>query len=97
MFSASLPGGSEDSKKDPVESFIDEYMPTLQKLGFGGVMGICTGVAMKRLGNNAAAVVGAGFVVLQGLSYLGYIQIDYDKVTKDAQTLVDADGDGKIT
>jgi len=28
------------------------------KLGFGGVMGICTGVALKRIGNGVAALVG---------------------------------------
>lgn len=28
------------------------------QLGFGGVMGICTGVALKRIGNGIAALVG---------------------------------------
>lgn len=59
-------------------------------------MGICTGVAMKRIGNGAAALIGVGFVCLQGLSYMGYIKIDYGKVQKDVTNLVDADGNGKI-
>jgi uncharacterized membrane protein (Fun14 family) len=66
-------------------------------LGFGGLMGICTGVAMKRIGNKMAAVIGTGFIVLQSMAYLGYIQIDYGKVTKDATKLVDQDGDGNLT
>jgi len=60
-------------------------------------MGVCTGVALKRLGNETAAVLGFGFVILQGLSYLGYIKIDYRKVQDDATKLIDADGDSKIT
>lgn len=60
-------------------------------------MGICTGVAMKRIGNGAAAAIGMSFVGLQILSYLGYITIDYKKVTQDASTLLDADGDGQLT
>eukprot|EP00600_Ochromonadales_sp_CCMP1393_P004545 CAMPEP_0174967920 /NCGR_PEP_ID=MMETSP0004_2-20121128/7846_1 /TAXON_ID=420556 /ORGANISM="Ochromonas sp., Strain CCMP1393" /LENGTH=160 /DNA_ID=CAMNT_0016217095 /DNA_START=161 /DNA_END=643 /DNA_ORIENTATION=+ len=92
----STPSGS-DGKPDAVDGLIDQYMPILQKLGFGGIMGVCTGVALKRLGNNVAAVLGVGFVCLQGLSYYGYIQIDYGKVQEDAKKLADADGDGKLT
>lgn len=60
-------------------------------------MGVCTGVALKRLGNEAAAALGLGFVCLQGLSYAGYIKIDYGKAKADATKLVDADGDGVLT
>ena len=60
-------------------------------------MGVCTVVALKRLGNETAAVLGFGFAVLQGLSYMGYIKIDYRKVQDDATKLIDADGDNKIT
>lgn len=60
-------------------------------------MGICTGVAMKRVGSKAAVIVGAGFVVLQGLAYLGYISIDFAKVKQDATKLMDQDGDGELT
>jgi len=91
------PSSPNGDKPDPVMAMIDQYMPELQKLGFGGLMGICTGVATKRLGNNVAGIIGAGFIVLQGLSYMGYIKIDFGKISTDAQTLVDSDGDGKIT
>ena len=60
-------------------------------------MGICSGVALKRLGNEFAVIIGMGFVCLQGLSYMGYITIDYNKVANDAKKLADADGDGKLT
>lgn len=60
-------------------------------------MGICTGVAMKRIGNGAAAAIGGAFICLQGLSYMGFIKIDYGKVSEHASKLLDADGDGKLT
>jgi uncharacterized membrane protein (Fun14 family) len=34
---------------------------------------------------------------MPGLAYAGYITIDYKKVQKSAETLIDADKDGKIT
>lgn len=40
---------------------------------------------------------GVSFIGLQCLSYLGYIQIDYLKVSKDAQAVLDADRDGKLS
>jgi len=42
-------------------------------------------------------VEGVSFMGLQYLSYLGYIQIDYLKLSKDAQTVLDADKDGELT
>jgi uncharacterized membrane protein (Fun14 family) len=59
-------------------------------------MGICTGVAFKRLGNQAAYSIGLGFVGLQALVYLGYIKVDYKKVKDDAQRVADLNGDGKF-
>ena len=34
---------------------------------------------------------------LQFLQYSGYISIDYGKVVKDAESALDADGDGQLT
>lgn len=90
-------GNTPNGWSDAVQTWILTYSPQLQKLGFGGVMGICTGVALKRIGNGIAALVGVSFIGLQCLSYLGYIQIDYLKVSKDAQAVLDADRDGKLT
>lgn len=41
--------------------------------------------------------IGVSFIGLQCLSYLGYIQIDYLKLSKDAQAVLDADRDGELT
>lgn len=66
------------------------------QLGLSGVMGICTGVALKRATREVAATIGVAFAGLQVLSYLGYITIDYSRVQKDATKLADVNGDGKL-
>lgn len=59
-------------------------------------MGACTGVALKRASREVATAIGVVFAGLQVLAYLGYITIDYNKVTKDSQRMIDLNGDGKI-
>ena len=50
--------GSDDDKDDPVIKFMQQYSPQLSQLSFGGVMGFCSGLSLKRLGKAAAYVVG---------------------------------------
>lgn len=59
-------------------------------------MGACTGVALKRASREVATAIGVVFAGLQVLAYLGYITIDYNKLTKDTQKVIDMNGDGKI-
>lgn len=49
--------GSDD-KDDPVVKFMQQYSPQLSQLSFGGVMGFCSGLSLKRLGKAAAYVIG---------------------------------------
>eukprot|EP01035_Chromulina_nebulosa_P017326 gene17326-22870_t len=86
-----------DPKEDPVEKFINYAFPIVAPLGFGGVMGFITGLALRKLGEKAAYVLGLSFVALQGLSYTGYIKIDFGKIKEDSEKFIDADNDGKIT
>ena len=60
-------------------------------------MGFFCGMAVKRVGQEVGYVIGLAFIGLQSLNYLGYINIDYKKVTKDAEKIMDADGDGKLS
>jgi len=41
-------------------------------------------------------VVGSVFVLLQGLSYAGYIQVNQAKMQKDVEKMLDLNDDGKI-
>jgi uncharacterized membrane protein (Fun14 family) len=66
------------------------------KVSIGSLFGVCAGVAVKRLTRDAAYGVGLGFIVLQALSYYGYITINWGKVTDDIQKAADQDGDGKF-
>jgi uncharacterized membrane protein (Fun14 family) len=86
-----------NSPTDPVEKLIQQVFPMVAPLGMGGLFGLATAVAMKRLGEKVAYVVGLSFIGLQALSYAGYIKIDFMKLNNDAQKIIDADADGKIT
>merc|ERR1711935_1128942 len=66
------------------------------QLGFGGVCGVCTGVAAKKVGIQMAYYGGLAFVGLQTLAYMGYVKVDYLKMQSDATNLLDQNGDGKL-
>ncbi len=59
-------------------------------------MGYFAGAAVKRFGEEVAVVIGVAFVGLQTLQYLGYINIDYGKLSKDLEKKLDVTGDGKL-
>lgn len=104
-FSSKLPslkfnfGGSSGGGDggDPTEEMIKHAFALLSPLGFGGICGICTAVYVKKVGSQAMYIGGMAFIFLQGLAYMGYIDIDYKKVVDDTSKVIDADGDGKIT
>ena len=58
--------------------------PVLQQVSFGGVLGYCSGYALKQLGKATAFVVGIGFLGLQTAQHYGYIEVDWVKVRDDA-------------
>ena len=82
-----------DDKSDAVQAFLRQYGPHLGQMGFGGCLGFCSGMAFKKLGKEVAVIIGLGFATLQSLSYLGYVDIDYNKLKKDAIKSLDQDGD----
>jgi len=44
-----------------------------------------------------AFVAGTAFMFVQGLAYLGYIDVKWNKVQKEIMGALDADGDGEVT
>lgn len=66
-------------------------------IGFSSVSGFCVGAVMKRVGSEAAYALGATFIGLNVLSYLGYVQVNWIKMRDDFETKLDADGDKKLT
>lgn len=85
-----------ENKNDPVETAIEKLKPVLANVGFGAVMGYCSGYALKQVGKAMAFVIGIGFVGLQTAAATGYIQVDWSKVKDDVSKKIDSTGDGVI-
>lgn len=77
-----------------VQGMIDSGVPSQISSGF--VCGFCSGYAMKKIGRSGAVVFGTGFMIMQGLSYTGYIQVNYERLSNDFQSIMDVNGDGKV-
>ncbi|ESL08319.1 hypothetical protein TRSC58_03980 [Trypanosoma rangeli SC58] len=86
--------------EESAKKAIFKTMPALQQLSKGmsvcGMVGVAVGVAAKRLTQDALYGAGLAVFVLQSLSYLGYIQINWKKVESDLNQVMDANADGKV-
>ena len=51
--------------------------PLLTQLGVGGIAGLCTGYALKKIGKLIAIILGLAFIGLELLAYRGIISINY--------------------
>jgi uncharacterized membrane protein (Fun14 family) len=73
-----------DKLPDEVTMFIKANMPAAEQLGFGGVMGYCSGMAFRRVGRAVGVVLGIGFMGAQFAASSGYVEIDWEKVKNSA-------------
>jgi len=87
-------GERKDSGDGPdyVEQFIDKCSPLLSKLGFGGIIGVCSGMVIKRVGIISAYLVGFGFIGIQVASHFGIIEVDWFVVQNEAIKAIDTNG-----
>lgn len=65
-------------------------LPLVEQVGFGAVAGFVAGFAVKKLGKLAALLLGTLFVVVQGLAWVGYVQVNWAAVQADAEPWVEA-------
>lgn len=72
-------------------------VPATSQALLGSTLGGAAGYTLKVVGRVAAVGVGSGFILLQTLSYLGYVQVDWRKVERDTTAKLDRDGDGEVT
>lgn len=79
-------------ERDPIQDIV----PLANQVLLGSTLGWASGYALNIVGRLAGASVGIGFILLQGLSYMGYVQVDWRKVERDVAKL-DRDGDGEVT
>ena len=89
----------EQAAKEAAEAdFVTaQVVPATSQALLGSALGGAAGYSLKVIGRAAAFTIGTGFIALQSLSYLGYVQVDWRKVERDATAKLDRDGDGELT
>mmetsp|Transcript_29214 Transcript_29214/g.43087 ORF Transcript_29214/g.43087 Transcript_29214/m.43087 type:complete len:187 (+) Transcript_29214:104-664(+) len=92
-FKSTLDGIAKDLGSQ-VQGAIDSGIPT--QLSYGFVMGYCSGLALKKAGRAAAVVLGMGFMTLQGLQHMGYIEVNHGALKSQVENLMDLNKDGKV-
>lgn len=65
--------------------------PYLGQLTFGGLAGLATGFAIKAVGRMVAIALGLLFIAVQILVYLGYLQVDWLRLQRDVEPLLQQD------
>lgn len=65
------------------------------EIGYGFLMGYTSGFTVKKVSKIFAFLVGAGFICMQTLSYNGFVTVNYDKMEREAEKMLDFNKDGK--
>lgn len=66
------------------------------QIGYGFLMGYSSGFCLKKVSKVVAFALGGFFIVIQTLSFNGYMQVNYDKLEKEANKVLDVNHDGKV-
>lgn len=66
------------------------------QIGYGFMMGYSSGYCLKKVSKVVAFAVGGIFIALQSLSYNGYMNVNYGKIQKDVEKIMDLNHDGKV-
>ena len=74
---------------------VEILTPLLTQLGVGGVAGLCTGYALKKIGKLVAVLVGIAFLGLELLAYRGIISINYSALQEWASGLIGQVGEAE--
>jgi uncharacterized membrane protein (Fun14 family) len=79
-------------------SLVSYYMRGVaQQITMAGVFGFASGACLKHVSKKIAVGVGALFISLNVLNYLGYVNVNWVKMEDDFVKHLDTDGDKKIT
>ena len=76
---------------------LEVVSPFIVQLGFGGVAGFIVGYALKKLLKVLLVFLGLAFMALLYLSYVGFITINYDRVSAAFQDLFKKIAGGGLT
>ncbi len=66
--------------------------PHLGQITFGGLAGYAVGYALKKVGRVLAIVLGLLFIALQLLAQAGYVEVDWTRIQKDVEPLLQQSG-----
>mmetsp|Transcript_23194 Transcript_23194/g.64299 ORF Transcript_23194/g.64299 Transcript_23194/m.64299 type:complete len:127 (-) Transcript_23194:1543-1923(-) len=86
----------DNEPTDVVQQLIYKNQASFEQMGFGGVMGYCSGMAFRKAGRFVGVVVGMGFVGLQTMKHFGFVDVNWNKVKDSAIRPLDTNGDGKL-
>ncbi len=67
---------------------VEILTPLLTQLGVGGIAGLCTGYALKKIGKFIALILGIAFIGLELLAYKGIISINYSALQEWANGVI---------
>jgi uncharacterized membrane protein (Fun14 family) len=73
---------------DPASGAFDALAPYLGQISFGALAGFATGFALKKIGRVALVIFGLLFIAVQGLAYLGVVQIDWLRIQSFADPML---------
>ncbi|KAF5837829.1 FUN14 family-domain-containing protein [Dunaliella salina] len=90
------PEKKELSIEEMAENLSSLAGPVLTNLGFSGVIGVITGITLKKVGQLVALLLGLVFCALQGLTYLGFIDLKWQKIHQTVEKFCDLNKDGKV-
>merc|ERR1719379_3030624 len=79
------------------DGFGDILAPVAGQLSLGSFLGYCSGAALRVAGRVAAVGIGGTFCLIQGLAYQGYIDVNWRRVERDYNRLLDRDQDGQVS
>uniref|UniRef100_A0A7C6A0D2 FUN14 family protein n=2 Tax=Thermus tengchongensis TaxID=1214928 RepID=A0A7C6A0D2_9DEIN len=71
---------------------LPDLTPYLGQMTFGGLAGYAVGYALKKVGRLLAIGLGLLFVALQLLAQAGYVQVDWTRIQKDVEPLLQQPG-----
>jgi len=66
------------------------------QVGYGFMMGYSAGFCVKKVSKVLSFAVGAAFILVQSLSFAGYIDVNYGQIEDDVKTILDLNHDGKV-
>ena len=61
-------------------------------IGFYGVAGFTVGFAATKLGKIGVIAIGSSFMLIQGLSHIGYVTVNWNKAEHDFNHFLDVYG-----